>query len=128
MKKTVFVLMLLISMAVLSSCKDDDVTDYGVRIVSETFVADAIDVHAVIGEDVQDMALLVEVSLEIAAMTYQKHNEAIGFDTVTMTIHLYGSDADFESETETFGHQVFEINASAQEPGISLTTDALTLD
>lgn len=128
MKKTLFVLVLLFALVILGSCKDEEITDYGVRIVNEAVLSDEINVHAVIDEEVSSLALLTEVALEIAAMTYQKHCATIGFDAFTMTVYLYGSDADVDAETVTYGHQVFEINLNAQTPGISLGTTALEID
>jgi hypothetical protein len=128
MKKTLFVLVLLFSLVILGSCKDDEVTDYGVRIVFEDVSATDINVHAVIDEDVSTLALLSEVSLEVAAMTYQKHMETIGYESVTMTVYLYQSDTDFDDENVTYGHQIFTINLNATSPGISLGTNALKVD
>lgn len=128
MKKTLFVLVLLFSLVALGSCKDDEVTDYGVRIVFEDVTSTDITVHAVIDENVSALSLLSEVSLEVAAMTYQKHMETIGYEAITMTVYLYGSDADYDDENATYGHQVFEINLNATSPGISLGTNALKID
>lgn len=128
MKKTTIILVFLVSLLFLASCKEDEPTDYDVRIVYEDVQSDAIDVHAVIDETVTELDLLTEISLEVSAMTYEKYQETIGFDHVTLTIHLYDSDAAYEDETSTYGHQVFEINKDAGSPGMSLGENELSID
>jgi hypothetical protein len=128
MKKTAIILVLLVSLLFLASCKEDVPTDYDVRIVYEDVQSDAIDVHAVIDGKVAALDLLTEVSLEVSAMTYEKHQETIGFDHVTLTIYLYESDAAYEDENPTYGHQVFEINKDAESPGMSLGENELSID
>ncbi|MFP4186693.1 MAG: hypothetical protein ACLFSU_00825 [Acholeplasmataceae bacterium] len=128
MKKIAIILVFFVSLFFLASCQEDEPTDYDVRIVSEDVETDTIDVHAVIDETVSSLDLLKEISLEVAATTYEEHEEAIGFDHVTLTIYLYGSDQAHEDEDPTYGYQVLEINEDDRSPGMSLSEDELTID
>ena len=132
MKKTLGILFLFTLIFGLISCKPSptevlDPEDITVEIQEETIVGEMIDVHVVIGVELETLDQLLEITLSIASQTYEKHFEMINGESYTLRVYLYHSEADFTANNNSYGYHTFNINTSLENPGLSLGTNALKL-
>jgi len=130
MRKIVYILIGFASLLILVSCKpSDDLTpiDLEVTILSEVVSNQVIDVHVLIPIDLADLDELMEITLHMATLTYNKHFEDIKTDAFELNIHLYASSSDYQANTQTYGYHQFFINQTLTTPGLSLGTNGLKL-
>jgi hypothetical protein len=103
-----------------------EIKDYDAKIVSETITETSISIHVVVDKDITKIEALSFIANEIAVATYEKHIEAIALNQMTLIVYIYESNDAYQSNTVTYGHQVFNLN-QATKPGLSEGSNNLQL-
>jgi hypothetical protein len=132
MRKITTLLFLITLIFGLISCKPEETTiiepeDITVEIQDETVVGMMINVHAVVGVEIETLDELLEITLSIASQTYEKHFDMIDGQSFTLRVYLYATEAHFTANNNSYGNHSFSINESLENPGLSLGTNALKL-
>ncbi|MBU1143996.1 MAG: hypothetical protein KKH92_10195 [Firmicutes bacterium] len=132
MRKITILLFMLALIFSLISCKPDETPilepeDITVEIQEETVIGTMIQVHVVVGIEIETLDELLEITLSIASQTYEKHFDMIDGRSFTLRVYLYASEADFTANNNSYGNHLFNINQSLENPGLSLGTNALKL-
>lgn len=132
MRKITTLLFMFALIFSLISCKPDkteiiEPDDITVEIQEETVIGTMIQVHVVVGVEIETLDELLEITLSIASQTYEKHFDMIDGRSFTLRVYLYASEAHFTANNNSYGNHLFNINASLENPGLSLGTNALKL-
>jgi len=132
MRKIIALLFVLTLIVGLVSCKPSDSTiidpeDITVEIQEETIVGNIINVHVVVGIELETLDELLEITLSVASQTYEKHFDMIDGKSYTLRVYLYASVAQYTASNNTYGYHNFSINSTLENPGLSLGTNALKL-
>jgi len=128
MRKLSIITLMLIATLTLIGCQKDPVVTKGdikVQIADEAISTSTLEIHAIIPYNFESVDDLYEVALTVISKSYEKHFDAIGSETYTMTIYFYKSVDDFDQDKPTFGTMVFDINKDLDHPGLTLKTNDL---
>ncbi len=120
-----FILLLLVVLTFVGCSKNGDAVD--VNIAQETVTFHHIELHVVVPFTIESMAELDELAYSIASQTYERHFDAIGTETYTLDIYLYDSQANYDGASITYGSITFMINETLTSPGLTVSTNHLTI-
>jgi hypothetical protein len=131
MKKLFSILLIVVSMLILSSCVSEETKteypiDLEVTIISEVTDEVNIIVNVLVPIELSSLDDLLEITLNIASQTYERHFNMIGSKQYTLRINLFKSISSLD-QIPTYGYHEFLINASLTSPGLSLSTNGLKL-
>jgi hypothetical protein len=132
MKKTFSLMILFVLMMIISACNNETTEilypiDLEVSIISETTDEVSITVNVLVPIELTDLDDLLEITLNIASQTYERHFDMIGSNSYTLRINLYKSVSSIE-QLPQYGYHEFLINSSMTSPGLSLSTNGLKLE
>jgi hypothetical protein len=131
MKKLFSILLIVVSMLILSSCVSEETKteypiDLEVTIISEVTDEVNIIVNVLVPIELSNLDDLLEITLNIASQTYERHFNMIGSKQYTLRINLFKSISSLD-QIPAYGYHEFLINASLTSPGLSLSTNGLKL-
>jgi hypothetical protein len=115
----------------LMACGDEKIPEpelLDVTVMNEQLMFRQIHLHVVVPIEVADLDELMEITLDIARQTYEKHFDLIDVKPYTLTVYLYQSQAHYNAENVSYGYHVFNINVSLEQPGLSLSHNHLKLN
>ena len=128
MKKLFYILFIVLVSVSLASCKDKEPVDVTVEVVSETVVSNQIQIHVVVPIELASMDELYEIAMNVASQSYEKHFDTIGTDDYEMHLMFYKTSADYTSKTMTYGQLDFDINATLENPGLTISQNSLVFE
>jgi len=114
----------------LFGCDDtkEEIKDFNAVVIEEVVTSTSITVHALVTEEVSTLTALAYIANDIAVSVYGRNIEEIELNSMTLIIHLYASQADFDSEEASYGSLSFTINENASKPGLSEGSNNLHLN
>jgi len=131
MKKISTYIFLILTILLLSSCnkttEEDYPIDLEVTVLSEITDESNITINVLVPITVNSLDDLLEITLNIASQTYERHFQMIGSNSYQLRINLF-KDASSVNQTPEYGYHVFIINQSITNPGLTLSTNGLKLE
>jgi hypothetical protein len=131
MKKILYLVILMSALFALMACGDKEIPEpdlLDVTVMNEELLFQQIKLHVVVPIQVANLDELMEITLDIARQTYEKHFDLIDIKPYTLTVYLYQSEAHYNAENASYGYHVFDINVSLEQPGLSLSDNQLKLN
>lgn len=128
MRKLSIMTLMLIATLTLIGCQSGPVVtdgDIKVQIADEAISTSTLEIHAIIPYNFESVDDLYEVALTVISQSYEKHFDAIGTQTYTMTVYFYQSIDHYDRANASYGTMVFDINKDLDHPGLTLKTNDL---